>query len=439
MRKRHAEIRFIVLPLFWAGLSFANAFLKRSTAMLLFLSVGLIVTSDLSPSFEFSLVGDAEARGRNRGGGGWGGGRGGGRGGGVSHGGSKSGSVGGGSRGGSVGSSSGGSRGSSVGSSRGGSRGSTKGTSTRSSRGVSTGKSLGKAATGSRGRLTSVSRGRKGVQVITVISGRPKGIMKSWRSVLGSRKAISVRATPVRNTKSKSSSSSRSVTTLPQSNQDITKLSLKRSSSAGIRRLVASLTDRELSGDGNDDGLQGESKPSGLMASAIAYLEKDDFDNAAKLLEVLANENNTQAQLLYAELNFTGRGHPQHFEKALFWALSAFLGGQEKAAPLAAKLRRFISADAQNTIIRDLGSVLRKRSMNGDVSAIPQLAAWHFALAEPADLNQAYSWYAVAVALGDNASERERDELLKQLSPSQVKKAQVDAKAIFNRIKSGKG
>jgi len=201
----------------------------------------------------------------------------------------------------------------------------------------------------------------------------------------------------------------------------MTKLSLKRSSSAGIQRLVASLTDREPSRGGNDDGLQGGGKPSGLMATAIAYLEKDDFDKAAKLLEVLANENNTQAQLLYAELNFTGRGHPQHFEKALFWALRAFLGG------------------AQNTIIRDLGSVLRKRSMNGDVSAIPQLAAWHFALAEPADLNQAYSWYAVAVALGDSASERERDELLKQLSPSQVKKAQVDAKAIFNRIKSGEG
>ncbi|HIB22190.1 MAG TPA: hypothetical protein EYO32_11935, partial [Rhodospirillales bacterium] len=124
MRKRHAEIRFIVLPLFWAGLGFANAFLKRSTAMLLFLSVGLIVTFDLSPSFEFSLVGDAEAIGR----GGGRGGRGGGRGGGVSHGGSKSGSVGS-SRGSSVGSSRGGSRGSSVGSSR----GSTKGTSTGSS------------------------------------------------------------------------------------------------------------------------------------------------------------------------------------------------------------------------------------------------------------------------------------------------------------------
>ena len=408
MRKRHAEIRFIVLPLFWAGLSFANAFLKRSTAMLLFLSVGLIVTSDLSPSFEFSLVGDAEARGRNRGGGGWGGGRGGGRGG-------------------------------SVGSSRGVSAGKSSGKTATGSRGRVTSRTIGKSITLSRGKASGVSKRRKGVQGITVISGRPKSIMNTWRSVLGSRKAIAVRATPVRNTITKSSSGSRGVITLPQSNQDMTKLSLKRSSSAGIRRLVASLTDRELSGDGNDDGLQGDGKPSGLMATAIAYLGKDDFDKAAKLLEVLANENNTQAQLLYAELNFTGRGHPQHFEKALFWALSAFLGGQEKAASLAAKLRRFISADAQNTIIRDLGSVLRKRSMNGDVSAIPQLAAWHFALAEPADLNQAYSWYAVAVALGDSASERERDELLKQLSPSQVKKAQVDAKAIFNRIKSGEG
>ena len=87
MRKRHAEIRFIVLPLFWAGLSFAKSFLKRSTVILLFLSVGLIVTYDLSPSFEFSLVGDAEARNWNRGGGGRRGGRGGGRGGGGSHGG----------------------------------------------------------------------------------------------------------------------------------------------------------------------------------------------------------------------------------------------------------------------------------------------------------------------------------------------------------------
>ena len=102
--------------------------------------------------------------------------------------------------------------------------------------------------------------GQKGVQVITVIRARPKVIMKTWRSVLGSRTAIAVRATPVRNTKSKSSSSNKSVITLPQSNQDMTKLSLKRSSSAGIRKLVASLTDRESSGGDNDDGLQGGGK-----------------------------------------------------------------------------------------------------------------------------------------------------------------------------------
>ena len=70
MRKHPSETRFIVLPLFWAGLSFANAFLKRSTAILLFLSFGFILTYDLSPSVEFALVGDAEARGWNRGGGG---------------------------------------------------------------------------------------------------------------------------------------------------------------------------------------------------------------------------------------------------------------------------------------------------------------------------------------------------------------------------------
>ena len=70
MRKHQSGTRFTVLPLFRAELSFANAFLKRSTAILLFLSFGFILTYDLSPSFEISLVGDAEARGWNRGGGG---------------------------------------------------------------------------------------------------------------------------------------------------------------------------------------------------------------------------------------------------------------------------------------------------------------------------------------------------------------------------------
>ena len=63
---------------------------------------------------------------------------------------------------------------------------------------------------------------------------------------------------------------------------------------------------------------------------------------------------------------------------------------------------------------------------------------WYYALAEPAELDGAYSWYAVAVALGDKGSENQRDTFLRELSPSQVKSAQLNAGKIFNKIKDNR-
>ena len=78
-------------------------------------------------------------------------------------------------------------------------------------------------------------------------------------------------------------------------------------------------------------------------------------------------------------------------------------------------------------------------AFNGDFRAVSQVAAWYSIIAEPEDNENAYSWSAVAAALGDKDFEPHRDALLLELSPAQLKFAQLQAGQIFRQIKANTG
>ena len=172
---------------------------------------------------------------------------------------------------------------------------------------------------------------------------------------------------------------------------------------------------------------------------AINYLEQKNYEKATPILEVLANDNNPVAQLLLAQLNWSGLGSPQQFETAYLWSLNSFLGGETEALPIIADLEEFLSKDAQKLVAKDLKSMLSERAFNGDFRAVSQVAAWYSIIAEPEDNENAYSWSAVAAALGDKDFEPHRDALLLELSPAQLKFAQLQAGQIFRQIKANTG
>ncbi len=59
-------------------------------------------------------------------------------------------------------------------------------------------------------------------------------------------------------------------------------------------------------------------------------------------------------------------------------------------------------------------------------------------LGVPQDDAMAYGWFNAAAASGDEDARTDRDNMLKELSPSQIEKGQSLAKEIFDRIQKRK-
>jgi len=80
---------------------------------------------------------------------------------------------------------------------------------------------------------------------------------------------------------------------------------------------------------------------------------------------------------------------------------------------------------------------LEKRVETGEFEAIPQLAYYHHALLPEADYEQAYLWYAIAVALNLPEMEERRDEMEVEIEPEQLAALQKKTTDIFNRLLIG--
>ena len=80
---------------------------------------------------------------------------------------------------------------------------------------------------------------------------------------------------------------------------------------------------------------------------------------------------------------------------------------------------------------------LERRVETGEFEAIPQLAYYHHYLLPEADYEQAYLWYAIAVALNVPEMTEQRDEMEDEIEPEQIALLQIKSTDIFNRLLAG--
>ena len=80
---------------------------------------------------------------------------------------------------------------------------------------------------------------------------------------------------------------------------------------------------------------------------------------------------------------------------------------------------------------------LERRVETGEFEAIPQLAYYHHAFLPEADYEQAYLWYAIAVALNLPDVLELRDEMEDEIEPEQIAVLQTQTTDIFNRLLAG--
>ena len=170
------------------------------------------------------------------------------------------------------------------------------------------------------------------------------------------------------------------------------------------------------------------------LQNVYKLLQEKNFRDALKELEVLCEDNDVQAQLLFSKILFSGDLTPQDFERSYFWSSSALLGGLKQSNAIIEKLNEYLSEDKIGKIKEDLRVFLEKKALNKDKRAIIQIAKFYETYLEPVDFVNAYTWYSVAVAQGIKTAKNKRDEIISELNEKDLLEAQALSIKLFKQI-----
>ena len=170
------------------------------------------------------------------------------------------------------------------------------------------------------------------------------------------------------------------------------------------------------------------------LQNIYILLQEKNFEEGIKNLQVLSEQNDINAQLLYSKILFSGDLTPQDFENSYFWGFSALLGGLKKASNILNKLSEYLTEEQIRDITTKLREFLEKRAYEKDKRAIVQIAKIYENFTEPPDLINAYTWYNIAVAQGIKTAKSKRDKVLNNLNEKDLLDAQSLSIKLFKKI-----
>ena len=177
--------------------------------------------------------------------------------------------------------------------------------------------------------------------------------------------------------------------------------------------------------------------PTDEFSRGVQAVKDKNFQLAINLFETAAGRSEYEAQYNLAYLLRHGKGRPQNYTEALYWAKLAQLGGIELAEELAEEIEDRLTEKQLTPILDRVAATLERRIETGEFEAIPQLAAYHHSLLPEPDFEQAYLWYAIAVALSLPEVIELRDDMEDEVEPDQIAALQEESTAIFNRLLTG--
>ena len=173
------------------------------------------------------------------------------------------------------------------------------------------------------------------------------------------------------------------------------------------------------------------------FSRGVQAVKDKNFQLAVNLFETAASRSEYEAQYNLAYLLRHGKGRPQNYADALYWVLLAQLGGIELAKGLAEEIEDRLTEKQLEPVLEKVETHLQSRIETGEFEAIPQLAFYYHSLLPEADYEQAYLWYAIAVALNLPEVRNLRDEMEDEIEPEQIAVLQIQTTDIFNRLLAG--
>ena len=173
------------------------------------------------------------------------------------------------------------------------------------------------------------------------------------------------------------------------------------------------------------------------FAKAVQAVKDKNYQLALNLFELEAQKTEFEAMYNLALLLKAGKGRPQNYVNALYWAYLAQLGGVELAEDLIDDLTDILDETQRKPILARVEGQLVERINKGDFDAIPQYAAYFISLLEEPNYEKAYQWYAIAVALNLPDMLALRDDMASELETEKVPELQEISATLFNRLMNG--
>ena len=165
--------------------------------------------------------------------------------------------------------------------------------------------------------------------------------------------------------------------------------------------------------------------------AAVKAVKSKNFGHAFDLFEALAQDDNHDAQFNLAVLLRQGKGRPQHFTKALEWALLAQLGGVTRAKSLSDEISILVTPNSLQKSIANVDAHLKGRLDRGERRAVMQYVVFNQSILPTPDLETAYLWSLIGAALGVANAILLRDNIVTGLDPETIEATQDMARSIF--------
>jgi uncharacterized protein len=165
--------------------------------------------------------------------------------------------------------------------------------------------------------------------------------------------------------------------------------------------------------------------------AATQAVRDRDFHLAISLFEPLAEADIPDAQFNLAVLLREGRGRPQNHVDALYWGALALLSDGDYAQDMVGDLLGSLPLGAREDVVARLLDRLMAQASAGRLDAPRKLARVYTELVPEADMRQAYIWFAICYALGENRCAEGRDDAADEIEPEDLIKIQKEAGEIF--------
>ena len=170
------------------------------------------------------------------------------------------------------------------------------------------------------------------------------------------------------------------------------------------------------------------------FAEAVQAVKDKNYQHAVNLFELQAFAAQHDAQYNLALLLQSGKGRPQNYQQALFWAWSAYLGGIEPAKELSEDLKNTLPEDSLKMTREKLIETLTDRINAGDRSALMELALFYKEISEEPNFEEAYLWYSIASAFLLEGAILERNEAADKVETKSLVELQDRASTIFEKL-----